>query len=127
MSLLPPVEPDDWERIEYILVLTLFIMEGKEDEFHFRRLFVRLLRRRLGWRSDDYRVTWAVAVFADRFPITHARDGRVRWVEPEEALVYSVTPVFWDEPHLVDLARRRAARPDHRRAEERGPYLDLGV
>jgi hypothetical protein len=123
MSLLPPVEPDDWARIEYILVLTLHIMEGKEDDFHFRRLFVRLLRKRLGWKSDDYRVTWAVGIFADRFPITHGRDGRVRWVEPEEALVYSVTPVFWDEPQLVDLARRRASRPDRRRAKEGEPYL----
>ena len=126
MSLLPPVEPEDWERIEYILVLTLHMMEGREDEEgmpSFRTLFLRLLRRRLGWRSNDYRVTWAVAVFCDRFPITEGRNGRVYWVEPEEALVYSVTHLFWDEQHLIDLARRRAARPERRRAKEGELYV----
>lgn len=122
-----PVDAQDWEQIEYILLLTLFIMEGKEDEFHFLELFVSLIGSRLLWDRDDENTVWAVAIHADRFPIIHIKDGRILWGEPEDALTFSTTPIFWDEQYLVDLARRRAARPDRRRAKDGEPYMDHGV
>ena len=122
-----PIDAQDWEQIEYILLLTLHIIEGKEDEFHFLDLFVDLINRRLLWDRDDENTVWAVAIFADRFPIIHHDDGKILWGEPEDALVFSTTPVFWGELYLVDLARRRAARPGRRRAKNGEPYMDRGA
>jgi hypothetical protein len=122
-----PIDAQDWEQVEYILVLTLFIMEGKEDEFHFLELFVDLIHRRLLWDRDDENTVWAVAIFADRFPIIHREDGKILWGEPEDALTFSTARIFWDELYLVDLARRRAARPDRRRAKDGELYMDHGV
>ncbi|MEL6467754.1 MAG: hypothetical protein AAFQ58_22535 [Pseudomonadota bacterium] len=122
-----PIDAQDWEQIEYVLLLTLHIMEGKEDELHFLELFVNLINRRLLWDRDDENTVWAVAIFADRFPIIHHDDGKILWGEPEDALVFSTTPVFWGEKYMVDLARRRAARPERRRALDGEPYMDRGV
>lgn len=122
-----PIDAQDWEQVEYILLLTLHIMEGKEDEFHFLDLFVDLINRRLLWDRDDENTVWAGAIFADRFPITHHDDGKILWGEPEDALTFSTTSIFWDELYLVDLARRRAARPGRRRAKDGELYMDHGV
>lgn len=122
-----PIDAQDWEQVEYILFLTLFIMEGKEDEFHFLELFVDLINRRLLWDRDDENTVWAVAIFADRFPIIHRDDGKILWGEPEDALTFSTTPIFWEELYLVDLARRRAARPDRLRAKDGELYMDHGA
>ncbi|KHQ53595.1 hypothetical protein [Mameliella alba] len=122
-----PIDAQDWEQVEYILVLTLFIMEGKEDEFHFLELFVDLIHRRLLWDRDDENTVGAVAIFADRFPIIHRGDGKILWGEQEDALTFSTARIFWDELYLVDLARRRAARPDRRRAKDGELYMDHGV
>lgn len=122
-----PIDARDWEQVEYILLLTLFIMEGKEDEFHFLEPFVDLFHRRLLWDRDDENTVWAVAIFADRFPIIHRDGGKILRGEPEDALTFSIAGIFWDELYLVDLARRRAARPDRRRATVGELYMDHGV
>lgn len=122
-----PVDAQDWEQIEYVLLLALFIMEGKEDEFHFLELFISLIGSRLLWDPDDENTVWAVAIFADRFPVIHHDDGKIFWGEPEDALTFSTARIFWDELYLVDLARRRAARPGRLRAKDGELYVDGGV
>lgn len=122
-----PADEQDWATIQDAMRTALTIVEGEEHEWHFLQLLVLILENEAGWPPDDPNTIWAVAVHCDRFPIIHHDDGKILWGEPEDALVFSTTPVFWGERYMVDLARRRAARHDRRRALDGEPYLDHGV
>ena len=126
MSLLSPADEQDWKQVDYVMTLTLFIME-KNEGHHFVELLVSLLESRLLWEQTDPCTLAAVAVYADRFPRAVNEDGSVHFDTPERVLALSRDSIFWDDPYLVALARRRAARPDCRRAMDGEPYMDRSV
>jgi len=127
MSARSPADAQDWEQVNYVMMLALHIMEGKEEMYDFVELLVGLLKSRLLWDETDPCTLAAVAVYADRFPMIVNEKGEVFWAEPEDALDFSTDPVFTEDPFLVALAERRAARPDRQRALDGEPYLDHGV
>lgn len=126
MRLLSPADEQDWKQVDYVMTLALFIME-KNQGHHFVELLLSLLESRLLWEQTDPCTLAAVAVYADRFPRAVNEDGSVHFDTPEKVLALSRDPIFWDDPYLVALARRRATRPDRRRAMDGEPYMDRSV
>ncbi|MFW8592818.1 hypothetical protein [Cribrihabitans neustonicus] len=126
MSVPSPADAQDWAQVDYVMTLTLFIME-KNEGHHFVELLVSLLKSRLLWEQSDPCTLAAVAVYADRFPRAVNGDGSVFFDTPETVLALSKDPIFWDDPYLVGMAKRRAARPNRQRAKDGEPYMDRGV
>lgn len=115
-----PADAQDWNAIDRAVLRALTYLEA-EPAGNFVDLLL-LEFNRLGWGPNDPCTVWAMAVHADKFPLIVNDEGRVFWAEPEHVLEFSKEPEFWDEPYLVNLARRRATDPDRRRAAPGEPY-----
>jgi hypothetical protein len=113
------VDGQDAEQIEAVVCFALANAEGRD--------FVELLLGvfdTIGWEATDPLTIWTIAMYADRFPMRlDENEGTVVFVTPETALHFSQTPLFRNEPHLVDLAQRRVAMPNRRKALDGEPYL----
>ena len=113
------VDEQDAEQIDEVVGFALSNTEGRD--------FVELLLGvfdTIGWDATDALTIWTIAMYADRFPMRLEEDGcTVVFVTPETALHFSQTPLFRNEPHLVDLAKRRVAKPNRRKALDGEPYL----
>lgn len=71
----------------------------------------------VGWPWQHPLTLWTVAIHANVFPVRHTPsdavsfEGPVVFGGPSFALNYSELGLFWDDPDLVGLARKRAAAP----------------
>lgn len=70
----------------------------------------------VGWSWHHPMTLWTVAIHANVFPVRHTpRDARsfegpLVFGRPGFALKHSELELFWDDPDLVGLAKRRAER-----------------
>ena len=71
----------------------------------------------VGWPWHHPMTLWTVAIYANVFPVRHTPrdalrfDGPLVVSGPRFTLKYSELRLFWDDPDLVGLAKKRAVDP----------------
>jgi len=73
----------------------------------------------VGWPHDHPLTLWAVALYANIFPMcempleVRRSDGLIHFASPSVALEQSTLDLFWNDRDLVCLALKRSDAPDY--------------